>query len=275
MFITAGSPMPAAKHKARVMSDHQNQEYRFPDPVDLSRSMTAIAERSQKIVTEWLERQAGQNGNHGNVDPLNIGGAFLEMTARMMADPAKLMQAQMSLWQDYLRLWQSTAQRMVGVTGDTVIEPDQGDRRFADPAWEQIQLFDYIKQSYLLSARWLQSTVRDVEGLDDKTAQKVDFYTRQFVDAMAPSNFLMTNPQVLRTTLESGGENLVKGLENLLEDLDRGKGRLSIKMTDPEAFEVGTNIAVTPGQGGLSERADAADPVQRRPPRPWPSGHCW
>ena len=81
-------------------------------------------------------------------------------------------------------------------------------------------LFDYIKQSYLLSARWLQSTVREVEGLDDSTAQKVDFYTRQFVDAMAPSNFVMTNPEVLRTTMESGGENLVKGLENLLEDLE-------------------------------------------------------
>src|SRR3546814_9344717 len=94
----------------------------------------------------------------------------------------------------------------------------------------------------------MQSTVKDVEGLDDKTAQKVDFYTRQFVDAMAPSNFVMTNPEVLRATLESGGENLVKGLNNLLDDLERGKGRLRIKMTDVEAFELGENIALTPGK---------------------------
>ncbi|MEM7226995.1 MAG: class I poly(R)-hydroxyalkanoic acid synthase [Pseudomonadota bacterium] len=254
------------------MSEPQSQDFRLPDPLEMSRSMTTIAEKSQKLVTEWLERQAGQNGNHGSFDPLNIGGAFLEMTARMMADPAKLMQAQMSLWQDYMRLWQSTAQRMVGVTGDSVAEPDHGDRRFSDPAWEQIQLFDFIKQSYLLSARWMQSTVNEVEGLDDKTAQKVDFYTRQFVDAMAPSNFLMTNPQVLRATLESGGENLVKGLENLLEDLDRGKGRLSIKMTDPEAFEVGTNIAVTPGKVvyqnelmQLIQYAPSTEKVAKRP----------
>src|SRR3546814_18383249 len=80
----------------------------------------------------------------------------------------------------------------------------------------------------------MQSTVKDVEGLDDKTAQKVDFYTRQFVDAMAPSNFVMTNPEVLRATLESGGENLVKGLNNLLDDIERGKGRLRIKITDVE-----------------------------------------
>src|SRR3546814_6954057 len=85
------------------------------------------------------------------------------------------------------------------------------------------ELFDFVKQSYLLTARWMQSTVKDVEGLDDKTAQKVDFYTRQFVDAMAPSNFVMTNPEVLRATLESGGENLVKGLNNLLDDLERGQ----------------------------------------------------
>src|SRR5262249_8808566 len=114
--------------------------------------------------------------------------------------------------------------------------------------WQENQLFDFIKQSYLLSARWLQSTVRNVEGLDPKTAKKVDFYTRQFVDAMAPSNFVLTNPEVLRKTLEPGGENLVKRLEKLLEDLDRGKGQLQIKMTDAAAFEVGRNVAITPGK---------------------------
>jgi polyhydroxyalkanoate synthase len=170
------------------------------------------------------------------------------MTARMMSDPAKLVEAQVNLWHDYMQLWQSTAQRLAGNGGEPVIAPRPEDRRFSDSAWEENQLFDFIKQSYLLSARWLQSTVSNVEGLDPKTAKKVDFYTRQFVDAMAPSNFVMTNPEVLRKTLESGGENLVKGLENLLQDMERGKGQLQIKMTDPEAFEVGRNVAVTPGK---------------------------
>ncbi len=231
------------------MSEQQGQDVKLPDPLELSRSVTDIAERSQKLVSDWLERQAKANGGGGHgLDPLNIGGAFLEMTARMMTDPARLVQAQMSLWQDYMRLWQSTTQRMIGSAAEPAARPEDGDRRFADPAWDDNQIFDFIKQSYLLSARWMQSTVRDVEGMDDKTAKKVDFYTRQFVDAMAPSNFVMTNPQVLRTTLESGGENLVKGLQNLLEDLERGKGRLNIKMTDPEHFEIGHNIAVTPGK---------------------------
>jgi polyhydroxyalkanoate synthase len=137
---------------------------------------------------------------------------------------------------------------MLGEETPPVIEPSKEDRRFKDAAWNENQLFDFIKQSYLLSARWMQSTVRNVEGLDEKTAQKVDFYTRQFVDAMAPSNFVLTNPEVLRTTLESGGENLVKGLQNLLADLERGKGKLAIKMTDLEAFKIGENLAVTPGK---------------------------
>ena len=145
-------------------------------------------------------------------------------------------------------LWQTTARRMMGEDTAPVTAPRADDRRFKDAAWEENQLFDFIKQSYLLTARWMQQTVRDVDGLDDKTAQKVDFYTRQFVDAMAPSNFLMTNPEVLRTTIETGGENLVKGLQNLLDDLERGKGQLQITMTDLDAFKIGKNIAVTPGK---------------------------
>ena len=165
-----------------------------------------------------------------------------------MADPSRLVQAQLSLWNDYLTLWQRTAQRFLGGDAQPMIEPSAGDRRFRDAAWTENTLFDFIKQSYLLTARWMQSTVRDVEGIDERTARKVDFYTRQFVDALAPSNFLMTNPEALRATIETKGENLLDGLKNLLDDLERGKGHLAIKMTDMEAFRIGENIAVTPGK---------------------------
>jgi len=229
------------------MAEQQGTDTKMPDPVEMSQAMTKIAERSQRLVSEFLERQQSGHGST-TLDPLNIGSAFLEMTAHMMADPGKLVQAQMNLWQDYMKLWQSTTARMLGEVSEPTIEPETGDRRFKDSAWDENQMFDFIKQSYLLSARWMQSTVGEVEGMDTKTAKKVDFYTRQFVDAMAPSNFVMTNPEVLRATMESGGENLVRGLENLLGDLERGKGRLAIKMTDTEAFELGRNIAVTPGK---------------------------
>jgi polyhydroxyalkanoate synthase len=230
------------------MADNQAPDVKLPDPVELSRAMTRIAERSQRLVTEFLSRQASEKSGPSNPDPMGIGQAFLEMTARMMVDPSKLMKAQMTLWQDYLTLWQRTTQRLLGQEAPPVIQPTKEDRRFKDSAWDENTLFDFIKQSYLLTARWMQSTVQDVDGLDSQTSRKVDFYTRQFVDAMAPSNFVLTNPEVLRTTIETGGENLVKGLEHLLNDLERGKGELRISMTDYNAFEVGKNIAVTPSK---------------------------
>ncbi len=229
------------------MTDSGPPEMKLPDPAIWAKSMADIAEKSQRLVSEFLARQAEGAGS-GMADPLNIGGAFLDMTQRLMSDPGRMVEAQLSLWQDYMRLWQSTAERFIGGNPAPVAEPESDDHRFKDPAWQESTLFDYIKQSYLLTARWLQTTIKATDGLDDKAARKVDFYTRQFVDAMAPTNFVATNPEVLRTTIESGGENLVKGLQNMLDDLERGKGRLMIKMTDMESFKVGKNLAATPGK---------------------------
>jgi polyhydroxyalkanoate synthase len=228
-----------------MAEDKAGQAFKMPDPTLLSRNMADIARRSQRIVMEFLKRQG--DARLPGLDPLNIGSAFLEMTARMMANPAKLVQAQMSFWQDYMLLWQNTARRMMGDNPDPVVTPAPGDRRFKHEDWHENEIFDFIKQSYLLSARYVQNVVKNVDGLDEKTAQKLDFYARQFVDALAPTNFLLTNPEVLRRTVETGGENLVRGLNNLLADLERGKGKLHIKMTDYEAFKVGENIATTPG----------------------------
>ncbi|MGE0222983.1 MAG: class I poly(R)-hydroxyalkanoic acid synthase, partial [Acetobacteraceae bacterium] len=219
--------------------------FRIPDPALVGRSMTDIAERSQRLVGEWLKRQGS---DRPDTDPLNVGTAFLEMTARLMANPTRLMQAQLGFWQDYMTLWQNTARRMMGMDSEPVIDAPSSDRRFKDDAWKEHEVFDFIKQSYLLSARFVQDVVSHVDGMDPKTAQKVDFYARQFVDAMSPSNFLLTNPEVLRKTAETGGENLLKGLNNLLGDLERGKGKLRIKMTDMDAFKVGENIGVSPGK---------------------------
>ena len=215
------------------------------DPAQLTRSMADIAERSQRIVSTWLNRQSLELPQ---IDPMNVGHAFMEMTTQMMRNPAKLVQAQIGFWQDYMTLWQNTTRRMFGIENEApVIEADPKDKRFKDEAWKENEVFDFIKQSYLLSARYVQDVVGHVEGLTPKNAQKIDFYARQFVDAMSPSNFLMTNPEVLRKTAETGGENLLRGLNNLLGDLERGRGKLSIKMTDTDAFKLGENIGVSPG----------------------------
>ena len=214
---------------------------------DFTSAMADIAERSQALVQDFLTRQA-EGGGMGHADPLNVGEAFFTMTQHLMQDPHKIVQAQFELWQDYMTLWQNTTRRLMGEEVEASIAPAHDDRRFKDAAWEENNVFDFIKQSYLLTARWMQSTVAEVEGMDDQTSKKVDFYTRQFVDAMAPSNFVMTNPEVLRETLDSKGENLVRGLQNLLDDMERGQGRLKIRMTDQDAFDVGENLAMTPGK---------------------------
>ncbi|HWL82296.1 MAG TPA: class I poly(R)-hydroxyalkanoic acid synthase [Roseomonas sp.] len=225
--------------------------FRLPDPALLSRTMADVAERGQRIVADFLKRQAqtGPDGRPIGGDPMQIGTAFMDMAARLMANPARLVEAQLGFWQDYLTLWQNTARR---IWGDEEVKPviaeDPKDRRFKHEAWRENEVFDFIKQSYLLSARYFTNVARSAEDLDPKTAQKVDFYTRQFVDAMSPSNFLMTNPEVLRRTAETGGENLLRGLQNLLSDLERGKGKLRIRMTDETKFRIGENIAVTPGK---------------------------
>ena len=220
-------------------------DIKLPDPEFMGRSMADIAARSQRLVNDWLKRQAQEGVS---LDPLNVGGAFLEMTTKLLANPTVLMRAQMGLWKDYMTLWQNTTRRMLGEPAEPVIRSDPKDKRFTDPAWQQNEVFDFIKQSYLLSARYINDVVGKVDGLPPKTAQKIDFYARQFINALSPSNFLLTNPEVLRRTRESGGENLVRGLNNLLNDLEQGRGNLRIRMTDTEAFKVGGNIAVSDGK---------------------------
>jgi len=185
----------------------------------------------------------------GMADAINIVGTFLQLTTKMMADLHKAMDGQLNFWTGCMDLWRNTALKMMGQEGvEAGIKPAKDDRRFRDEAWKESQIFDFIKQSYLLTSRWVETTVADVDGLDAQTQRKVSFYTKQFVDAIAPTNFAHTNPEVLRATVESNGENLIKGLENLLHDLEKGNGRLRVSMTDESAFSVGQNVAATPGK---------------------------
>jgi polyhydroxyalkanoate synthase len=217
------------------------------DPVALAQSLAAAAEKSAKLIGDFAAKQAA-SGKSLIADELGIGKAFLELAAQMMANPLKLAESQMTLWWDYMSLWQSSFMKLMGAPATPVAQPGKGDKRFRHEDWEQHVLFDFVKQAYLITARWMHGQVASVEGLDDKTRRKVDFYTRQYIDALAPSNFALTNPEVFRETIATGGQNLVRGLHNLLDDIERGNGKLRISMTDPKAFELGVNIATTPGK---------------------------
>ena len=217
-----------------------------PDAAELTATLGKIAAQSQRLVADFVARQSDQNDS--DADPLNIGDAFLQMTQRMMADPARLAEAQVELWNGYMTLWQQTANKMMGKDVDPIAVPDEDDRRFKDADWDENPVFDYIKQSYLMTSKWMINTVNQTEGMEDETARKVDFYTRQFADAMAPTNFAMTNPEVLRATVESKGQNLIDGLSNLLDDLEKGDGQLRIKHVEDDAFELGKTVATSPGK---------------------------
>ena len=219
----------------------------LPDPVLMTKSVLKIAEKSHKIVSEFLNRQSLDKLNTP-VDPLSVGQTFLDLTTKMMTNPTKLFQSQMAFWNEYAQLCQHATQRFLSDQTEPYISPDPNDRRFKNPLWSDNSVFDFIKQSYLLTARWVQSLPTQIDSVDEKTKVKIDFYTRQFVDALAPTNFVFTNPEVLRMTVESNGENLVKGLDNILKDLEQSKEQFRISMTDYNAFHIGENLAVTPGK---------------------------
>ena len=254
------------------MSDQPAPTPTNPDPQRLYAALSRINEQSQRIMQAFVERQATSPREFNPLEPAVVSKAYQALWQQMLTDPGRLVEAQVSLWQDYAKLWENTARRMAGEDVEPAVTPEPGDRRFKDDAWSENPLYDHIKQSYLLASKFMLSTVRQTEGLDAHTAHKVDFYTRQFIDALSPTNFAMTNPEVARRTVETGGENLVQGLSNMLEDLERGQGQLRIRMTDPEKFELGENVAVTPGKVvfendlmQLLQYAPATETVRRRP----------
>ncbi|HXV07079.1 MAG TPA: class I poly(R)-hydroxyalkanoic acid synthase [Burkholderiales bacterium] len=218
-----------------------------PRPEELAREFADIARQSQRLANDFLAHvQQGKAPLPS--DDVGVTNAFVDLAAKLMANPMQLAEAQMRMWHDYARLWQSAMARFLGETPEPVATPAKSDNRFKNEVWENNFLFDYIKQSYLIAAQNIQRTVSQVQGLDPQTARKAQFFTRQFVDALAPTNFVFTNPEVLHATVESGGRNLIDGLHNLLDDLERGGGQLSVSMTDPSAFKLGENVATTPGK---------------------------
>jgi len=217
------------------------------DPTEVARILGEVAQRSSNVLADFVTRHANGKGL-AVTDELGIARAFMDMWAKLLANPMALAQAQMNMYFDYLRLWQSSWLKLLGQTAEPVAAPAQGDNRFKDEDWQNNFVFDYIKQSYLIAARHIHDVVSGLDGLPAESKKKIDFFTRQYIDALSPSNFALTNPQVLRETMKSGGTNLVKGLKNLLEDLDEGDGQLRIKMTDEKAFRIGRNVATTPGK---------------------------
>ena len=186
-----------------------------------------------------------KNAEKQMTDDYGIHKAFTSLSEQLLSDPEKLSNSTTQFWQEQLNLWE----KWINSDPTVVKKPDieKVDSRFRSKLWDT-WLFDYVRNAYLLTAEHLQKTVNDIDSLDERTARKVKFFTKQYVDAMSPTNFAALNPDVLKATVDSNGGNLLSGLNNLLDDLKKGKGELAIKMVDPNAFELGKDVATTDGK---------------------------
>ena len=181
-------------------------------------------------------------------DDYGIHKAFTSLSEQLLSDPEKLSNSTTQFWEEQLNLWEKWINSDPTVVKKPDIEKvEKNDSRFRSKLWDT-WLFDYVRNAYLLTAEHLQKTVNDIDSLDERTARKVKFFTKQYVDAMSPTNFAALNPDVLKATVDSNGGNLLSGLNNLLDDLKKGKGELAIKMVDPNAFELGKDVATTDGK---------------------------
>ncbi|MGN6670304.1 MAG: PHA/PHB synthase family protein, partial [Candidatus Nucleicultricaceae bacterium] len=219
------------------------------DPYKMATFLVNVGQRLQNIAQKSaLKKQKGES-YYTIFNPRYMMESFQEAFVKIMENPKPFLEAGGKFLRDYQRLTLETYKSLwSGTALDDVVEAERGDKRFSGEAWDKTLRHNYLKQSYLLWHRWMNEITQDLEGIDPKAAHKVQFYTRQIADALSPSNYMLLNPEASKKAMETGGESVFKGVANFLRDLDEGDGHLSIKMVKREAFELGQNIAITPGK---------------------------
>jgi polyhydroxyalkanoate synthase len=233
----APQPLPAAAHPGNI------------DVEALARNLARLVEESGRAVAAYLKPREDGTLRMGYADEVADAVKTLGQVAEYWyADPQRTVEMQARIGKGYLDLIARASRRLAGEPTDPVAKPDPRDKRFSDPEWTSNQYFDFLKQAYLVTADWAKHLVDDANQLDPAVRQKADFYMRQIVNAVSPSNFIFTNPELMRATLNSNAENLVRGVHMLAEDIEAGGGELKIRQSDPSQFEVGGNLAITPGK---------------------------
>ena len=214
----------------------------------LARNIARLIEEGGKALAAYMKpREQGKIKEDLAEDVTDIVKTMGQVTEYWMADPRRALNIQTSLGRAYLDLWAGAVRRLAGEAAPPVVAPDPKDKRFADPEWSQNQFFDFLKQAYLLTSHWAERLVKEAE-VDPHTRAKAEFYIRQISNALSPSNFVLTNPELVRETLASNAENLVRGMQMLSEDIILGEGQLKIRQSDPSLYDVGRNLATTPGK---------------------------
>ena len=219
------------------------------DVEEFSRNLARLVEEGGRALAAYLKpREEGRNSNELSEEIGEVVKTLGQVAEYWLEDPQRALEVQTRLGKAYLDLWASAAKRLTGEDSAPVVTPEAGDKRFADPEWSSNQFYDFLKQAYLLSTRWARQLVADAADLDPHTRLKAEFYVRQITNAVSPSNFVLTNPELLRETVLSNADNLVRGMRMLAEDIETGRGDLKIRQSDASMFAVGRNLATTPGK---------------------------
>ncbi len=234
---------------------------------ELAKNIARLMEEGGKALAAYLKpREEGTIKAEAADEVADVVKTLGQVAEYWMSDPQRAVEVQAKLGKAYLDLWAAGVRRMAGEAAEPVVTPDAKDRRFADPDWSSNQFFDFLKQAYLLTSRWADELVKEAHGLDPHTRHKAEFYVRQISNAVSPSNFVLTNPELLRETLSSNAENLVRGMKMLAEDIKAGGGDLKIRQSDSSMFAVGRNLALTPGK--VIHQNDLMQLIQYTPTTP-------
>jgi polyhydroxyalkanoate synthase len=214
-----------------------------------ARNLARMMEEGGKAMAAYMKpREEGKVKDDSVAEWTDVFKTLGRVAEYWLADPSRTVELQTTLGKAYLDLWAAGAKRLAGETNEPLVKPDPRDRRFTDPEWSTNPFFDFLKQAYLLTMHWADHMVEDAKNLDDRTKQKAEFYVRQIANALSPSNFVLTNPELLRETLSSNAENLARGMHMLAEDIEAGGGELKIRQSDSASFQVGRNLALSPGK---------------------------
>ena len=229
--------------------DQSMPDHTMPDLEALTTNTALLMEEMGRATAASIKpMEEGRASSKPPEEISDMAKTFGLVVEQLVNDPQRLVLAQTSLTRDFMNLWAGTVKRMNGEETPPSIIPDPTDRRFKDPEWSSNPVFDFIKQAYLITTRWAEDVVAHTEGVDDHTRHKAEFYLRQVASALAPTNFVATNPELIRETMNSNGENLVRGMKMLAEDIEAGKGTLKLRQSDSSKFQVGVNLATTPGK---------------------------
>ena len=203
---------------------------------EMTKSMTDVWQKNASMMTQFFNQSHQMLTK--DMDPMNVGSAFTEAGKMLAGDPMKLMQANYELWKEHVALMQEATLDLMKKSG-SADSKNPYDRRFKHEDWQSNPMFDYIRKSYLITSKWMVNTMTSIDGLSEADKKKIVFHSQLLADAFSPSNFFMTNPEAIRTMVESGGQSVIKGMQNLQRDLDPATSQLSIMMSDPDAFVLG------------------------------------